>query len=84
MKVVITQGEAAGIGPEVLIKALSGYTAPKDVEIRVLGDPQALEETAADLGLPAPEVIEEVEDEVLGKVEQIEFIDGNLEMIAGI
>ncbi len=61
MKIVITQGEAAGIGPEVVVKALSGYTAPPDVEIRVLGNPRILRETADDLGLPALEGVEEVE-----------------------
>jgi len=61
MKVVITQGEPTGIGPEVVIKALAGFTAPEDVEISVLGDPVALAETAADLELPVPPIIEEVE-----------------------
>ena len=61
MKVVITQGEPSGIGPEVVIKALAGLDVPEDVEIRVLGDPEALAETADELELPVPAVIEEVE-----------------------
>ena len=60
MKIVITQGETTGIGPEVVVKALSRYLAPADVSIRVLGDPDELARTAADLGLAVPENIEAV------------------------
>ncbi len=61
MKVLITQGETTGIGPEVLLKALAKYRAPEDVSLLVIGDPEELSRTAADLNVPPPVEIEEVE-----------------------
>jgi len=61
MKILITQGETTGIGPEVLLKALAKYRAPEDVSLCVLGDPDELSRTAADLNLPPPEQVEKVE-----------------------
>lgn len=61
MKIVITQGETSGIGPEVLLKALARYRAPEDVSIRVLGDRDELTRTAVELKVPVPKVVEQVE-----------------------
>jgi 4-hydroxythreonine-4-phosphate dehydrogenase len=63
MKILITQGETRGIGPEVVLKVLASFTPPEDVDITILGDPEILAKTAADLGLPVAGNIEAVKGE---------------------
>ncbi len=57
--IAITLGDPLGIGPEIVVKALAalaarGNAAPRCV---VIGDAALLRDTAARLGLPAPERI---------------------------
>lgn len=53
MKIVVTQGDPSGIGPEVLLAALAAGAAG-DAEASVLADADLLETTARRLGLPLP------------------------------
>lgn len=60
MKVLVTQGEERGIGPEIVLKALPRIPRRSDLEIVVLGDPDHLAETADRLGLPPARRVEGV------------------------
>lgn len=60
MIVLVTQGDPAGIGPEVIVKALPEFDPPPDVEVRVLGDPEVLLAAAARADRPPPSRIEPV------------------------
>ena len=56
--ILLTLGDAAGIGPEVLVKCLSGIgingrlPLPADTRILVIGELEILRDTAAALNLP--------------------------------
>lgn len=50
-RLVVTQGDPAGIGPEILVKALAAGAADGAV-VTVLGERARLTETARSLGLP--------------------------------
>ena len=52
----ISQGDPAGIGPEIIIKALAG-AADLNARCLVFGDPDLFARQAARLGLPAPQQI---------------------------
>jgi len=54
MRILLTQGEPRGIGPEITVKALARIEKPEGVTISVVGDPDGLAGTAADLDLPLP------------------------------
>ena len=47
----ITMGDAAGIGPEVVVKALADLAGKNQFQIKVIGDAAVLERTARNLGL---------------------------------
>ena len=53
-KIGITMGDPAGIGPEIIIKALADYKNRDKFTPIVLGDAGILEETASELGIPSP------------------------------
>jgi 4-hydroxythreonine-4-phosphate dehydrogenase len=53
LRIVVTQGDPRGIGPEILLKALASGAA-RDAEVVVLGERELLERTARSLGLPMP------------------------------
>ncbi len=55
MRILVTQGEPAGIGPEVALKALARFERPPPVSVRLVGDPAALRALAVRLGLPPPD-----------------------------
>jgi len=57
MRILLTQGEPKGIGPEIILKALDRIAVPDGVTIRVVGDPEGFAAVAADLDLPLPERI---------------------------
>ncbi len=52
--IAITSGDAAGVGPEVLLKALADPETAALAEWKIVCDASALERTASLLGLPAP------------------------------
>jgi 4-hydroxythreonine-4-phosphate dehydrogenase len=54
MKILVTQGETRGIGPEIVVKALAGLPPSPDASIAVIGDPEEIAATAASLDLPVP------------------------------
>jgi len=56
MKLLVTQGESRGIGPEIVLKALPAFRPPSGIEVVVLGDPDHMARVADDLGLPPVEV----------------------------
>ncbi len=49
MRLLVTQGESRGIGPEIVLKALPAFRPPSDVEVVVLGDPDHMASVAAGL-----------------------------------
>lgn len=51
-RILITLGDPAGIGPEVLVKLLSRVKSLTDIEVVVVGELEILEETAKALHLP--------------------------------
>ena len=50
--VVITSGEPAGIGPDIILKALSSCHTEIDASLAIVGDIHGLRERAEQLGLP--------------------------------
>jgi 4-phospho-D-threonate 3-dehydrogenase / 4-phospho-D-erythronate 3-dehydrogenase len=50
-RILITLGDPAGIGPEVVVKCLAHAGGRADVDVLVIGEIDILEETAAALGL---------------------------------
>ncbi len=58
LRVAVTMGDAAGIGPEVALKALAN--AELGARVVLVGCPRVLSDQAALLGLRLPEVIVEV------------------------
>jgi 4-hydroxythreonine-4-phosphate dehydrogenase len=52
MRILVTQGEPRGIGPELVLKALPRFRPPAGARVTVLGDPDHLARVADDLGLP--------------------------------
>ncbi len=57
-RLVISSGDPAGVGPEVTVKALARPEIRDLAEFVVTGDPELLERTARDLGLPPPSHVE--------------------------
>lgn len=51
VRVAITLGDVAGIGPEIVLKALASPEWPSAARALVLGDPDVLARTASSLGL---------------------------------
>ena len=51
--IAISMGDAAGVGPEVILKALADPEIRNLGEWRVVGSPQVMQRAAATLGLPA-------------------------------
>jgi len=45
LKIVITVGDESGIGPEIILKALSSDELPKDVDTLIVGSKKNLQET---------------------------------------
>ncbi len=56
-RLVVTQGDPLGIGPEVLVRALANDAAG-GADVTVLGDQELIADTAVTLGLPVPARIE--------------------------
>ncbi len=56
----ISSGDPAGIGPEVIVKALAQPDISRLAEFIVIGDAALLADTARRLGLPSPSRIEHV------------------------
>jgi len=54
MRIGITMGDPAGIGPEVILKALQDAKTRKTCDIIVLGDTSVLSNTARTLGIDYP------------------------------
>ncbi|MEO6094400.1 MAG: 4-hydroxythreonine-4-phosphate dehydrogenase PdxA [Fibrobacteria bacterium] len=50
-KILITMGDPAGIGPEVIVKCLAKIGHPEGLEVAVVGERDILEETAKALGI---------------------------------
>jgi 4-hydroxythreonine-4-phosphate dehydrogenase len=69
MKILVTQGDRRGIGPEVLLGALSRFAPGSGTEVLVLADPAALEPAAELLSLALPPEIRPVPD-ALGALEE--------------
>ena len=57
-RLAISTGDPAGIGPEVTLRALAEPSVRELAQLCVVGDPELLERTAAQLDLPLPEAIE--------------------------
>jgi len=62
VKLIISAGDPAGIGPEVTLKALARPEVRALAEIAVAGDPAYLVQAAREFGLPAPERVEPAGD----------------------
>lgn len=54
MKLAITMGSPAGIGPEIILKALALMTGPDAPDLIVIGCAGSLEAAGRKLGLPVP------------------------------
>ena len=57
VRLALTMGDPAGIGPEIAVKALCGDRLPEDVRLTVVGSPAVLRHEAQALGLD-PALIE--------------------------
>lgn len=77
-RVAITMGDPAGVGPEVVVKALADAEVAALAQMIVVGDRWLLDETAAALGLPAPELVLD-----LGRVDPTSFAPGKLSAVCG-
>ncbi len=55
-RIVVTQGDPRGVGPEVLVRALAEGAA-EDAEVTVLGEPAVIAAAAAVLGVASPQRI---------------------------
>jgi len=51
---LVTLGDPAGIGPEVIVKALHRWRRPEGLSLRLVGEYSLLEEAASRLGLRLP------------------------------
>lgn len=78
MKIAITMGDPAGVGAEIIVKALSHVDVYKKCMPVVMGDRAALEEALDFCGLPLG--LHEIRcvDEAAGKFGEIDFIDFGL------
>ncbi len=47
----VTMGDPAGVGPEVVLKAIASDAIASDVEIKLIGDSKLLSKVASELGL---------------------------------
>lgn len=54
LRILVTQGDPAGIGPEVLLGALARFAPPPGTVTTVLADPALIGSVADRLGLPPP------------------------------
>lgn len=54
IRILVTQGERAGIGPEVVVRTLAAFLPASDLSVMVVGDPEDLARTAGRLRLPVP------------------------------
>jgi 4-phospho-D-threonate 3-dehydrogenase / 4-phospho-D-erythronate 3-dehydrogenase len=57
-RLLITLGDPAGIGPEVLVKALHIWQVPPELQVRIVGEYSLVEEAASRLGLKIPSHVE--------------------------
>lgn len=75
MKIAITMGDPAGIGAEIIVKALSRVEVYRKCMPVVLGDKEALLDALSFCGLPLE--LREIKntDELTGKFGTIEYID---------
>jgi 4-phospho-D-threonate 3-dehydrogenase / 4-phospho-D-erythronate 3-dehydrogenase len=55
---LLTLGDPSGIGPEVLVKAISRLKPPDGLQIKVVGEYSLLDECAARLGLSLPRFLQ--------------------------
>lgn len=55
---LITLGDPAGIGPEVIVKALQLWQPPENLRVRLIGEYSLLDEAAARLGLTLPAYVQ--------------------------
>lgn len=67
MRLAVTAGDPAGIGPEIVFGALRSPAWPADVETVVFADPATFADTARRLGL---------EDQSVGAKLRLEVVDG--------
>lgn len=61
-RLIVSAGDPAGVGPEVVVKALARPEVAGLADIAVAGDAGLLQRTAAELGLPPPSAIEPAGD----------------------
>ena len=61
-RIAITMGDPAGIGPEVVLKALADPTTSALARWRLVADDSVLERTVDALGLPWPPALEVIND----------------------
>ncbi|MEN8152277.1 MAG: 4-hydroxythreonine-4-phosphate dehydrogenase PdxA [Planctomycetota bacterium] len=54
MKILLTQGEPLGIGPEIALKAMAEFAPPEGVEVVLVGNPDELRRVGSALRLPVP------------------------------
>ncbi len=55
---LLALGDASGIGPEVLVKALAQFSPPPGLRLKLIGEYSLLDEAAARLGLSLPPYLE--------------------------
>jgi 4-hydroxythreonine-4-phosphate dehydrogenase len=61
VKLLVTQGEERGIGPEIVLKSWPRAAGREGVEVVILGDPGTFARLGDELELPVPGAVEPVE-----------------------
>jgi 4-hydroxythreonine-4-phosphate dehydrogenase len=87
--VLLTLGDAAGIGPEVVVKCLASVSPPAGIRVVVIGELEILRAAAASLKLPlrfAEEGLasgDEIPVRSLGRLKPVDFEVGRLSAACG-
>jgi 4-hydroxythreonine-4-phosphate dehydrogenase len=59
LRIVVTMGDPAGVGPEIVLKALAGSALPRGCDLTVVGSRGVLDGSARQLGLePAGSIVD--------------------------
>jgi len=75
--IAITMGDPAGIGPEIILKALAAGALPKKTRCVVIGDRGVLEKTGRRLGAVIPLISIRSIDEAAGRGEGFFLFEGS-------
>ncbi|MBI5584109.1 MAG: 4-hydroxythreonine-4-phosphate dehydrogenase PdxA [Deltaproteobacteria bacterium] len=75
--IAITMGDPAGIGPEIILQALTGGSLPKKNRCLVIGDRQVLEKTGRRLKIACPLTTVGSPAEIEGRKEDFFLFEGS-------